>query len=83
MARTILWYAYFWLFQLVSTVFLLAYFSLGLLGRTKAQEKLLAWVTRAWARQMVALAGGKVEVSGLENLRAPSTSRCSSVSSPG
>jgi 1-acyl-sn-glycerol-3-phosphate acyltransferase len=70
MARTILWYAFFWLFQLVSTVFLLAYFFLGLLGRGRAQARLLEWVTRAWARKMVALAGGNVEVSGSETLPA-------------
>ena len=70
MVRTILWFAYFWLFQLASTVFLLAYFLLGLPGLKKAQTGLLLWVTRAWARQMIAAAGGRVEVSGLENLPA-------------
>lgn len=70
MARTIFWFAYFWLFQLVSTLFLLAYFLLGLPGLKKAQAGLLLWITRSWARQMIGLAGGKVEVSGLENLPA-------------
>ena len=68
MARTVLWFAYFWLFQLVSTIFLLAYYLLGLLGRKRAQADFLYRITRAWARQMVGLAGGRVEVSGLENL---------------
>jgi 1-acyl-sn-glycerol-3-phosphate acyltransferase len=70
MLRTIIWFVYFWLFQLASTVFLLAYFLLGLAGWKKMQEEFLAWITRAWARQMVALAGGRVEVRGLENLPA-------------
>ncbi len=70
MARTIFWFAYFWLFQLVSTIFLLACFLLGLLGLKKAQAGLLLWITRNWARQMFGLAGGQVEVSGLENLPA-------------
>jgi len=66
--RTIFWFTYFWLFQLVSTPFLLAYFILGLLDRGKSQAKVLDWLTRTWARHLVALAGGRVEVSGLENL---------------
>ncbi|MCU0237642.1 MAG: 1-acyl-sn-glycerol-3-phosphate acyltransferase [Acidobacteria bacterium] len=68
MARTIIWFAYFWLFQLVSTLFLPVYFVLGLLGREAARDRFLLWVTSTWARQMVAVAGGRVEVSGLENL---------------
>ena len=68
MLRTIVWFAYFWLFQLASTIFLFAYFLLGVLGWKGKQAIFLDWITRTWARQMVALAGGKVEVSGLENL---------------
>ncbi|HOW45038.1 MAG TPA: lysophospholipid acyltransferase family protein [Candidatus Aminicenantes bacterium] len=68
MIRTVLWFAYFWLFQLASTPFLLAHFLFGLLGRRRAQAALLERVTRAWARQMIAAAGGKVEVAGTENL---------------
>lgn len=68
MARTVLWFAYFWLFQLVSSIFLLAYCLLGFLGRNRAQADFLYRITRTWARQMVGLAGGRVEVSGLENL---------------
>lgn len=68
MARTAFWFVYFWVFQLASTVFLLAHFLLGLLKRRGAQAALLEWITRTWARQMVGLAGGRVEVRGLENL---------------
>jgi len=68
MARTVFWYAYFWLFQLISTIFLLAYYLIGLLGRKRTQANFLYRITRAWARQMIAAAGGKVEVAGLENL---------------
>ena len=42
----------------------------GKTRRKKSQAKFLHWITRAWARQMVALAGCRVEVSGLENLPA-------------
>ena len=71
MLRTAFWFTYFWLFQLVSTLFLLVYFLLGLLGREKSQAKFLHWITRAWARQMVALAGctGMDVVSILKKMR--------------
>jgi 1-acyl-sn-glycerol-3-phosphate acyltransferase len=68
MLRTVFWFAYFWLFQLASTLFLLAHFLLGLLGLKRRQAALLLWISRTWARQMIAAAGGKVEVSGLELL---------------
>jgi 1-acyl-sn-glycerol-3-phosphate acyltransferase len=71
MARTVLWFIYFWLLQLVSIPFLLVYFLLGFLGQKKSQENLLSRVTCIWARQMIAAAGGKVEVSGLENMPPP------------
>ncbi len=70
MVRTFLWFAYFWLFQLASMPFLLAYFALGVLGRKQKQAQFLEWITRTWARQLVALAGGRIEISGLENLPA-------------
>jgi 1-acyl-sn-glycerol-3-phosphate acyltransferase len=68
MARTVFWFACFWLFQLVSTLFLTVYFLLGLLDWKNRQAALLEWISRAWAQAMVSLAGGTVEVSGLENL---------------
>ena len=70
MLRTVFWFTYFWLFQLASPIFLLGYFLLGLLGRKKSQARLLYRLTRSWARQLIIIAGGRVEVSGLENLPA-------------
>lgn len=70
MLRTVLWFAYFWLFQAVSIFFLLAHSLFGFLGLKRRQDRLLEWVTGAWARQMIAAAGGKIEVTGLENLPA-------------
>jgi 1-acyl-sn-glycerol-3-phosphate acyltransferase len=68
MARTIFWFACFWLLQLLSPPFLLVYFLLGFLGRKQAQAKFLDWTTRHWARLLIVIAGGRVEISGLENL---------------
>jgi 1-acyl-sn-glycerol-3-phosphate acyltransferase len=70
MARTIFWYACFWLLQLLSPLFLLVYFLLGFLGRKQIQAKFLDLATRTWARLLISIAGGRVEVSGLENLPA-------------
>jgi len=68
MARTIFWFAYFWLFQLLSTLCLPVYFLFGLLGQKAIQKKFLYRLTRTWARQLIIIAGGQVEISGLENL---------------
>jgi len=68
MLRTILWYSCFWLVQLISVFFLLIYLLLGLLGRKQDQAEFLDWATRTWARLLIAIAGGRVDVSGLENL---------------
>jgi len=70
MARTIFWYVCFWLLQLLSIFFLALYFILGLLGQAAPQKNFLHWSTRTWARLMIAIAGGRVEISGLENLPA-------------
>jgi hypothetical protein len=49
MIRTFLWFAFFWLFQLLSLPFLLAYFILGLLGRKHAQAPVIHASSPAWA----------------------------------
>ena len=68
MARTILWYVSFWLLQLLSTLCLAVYFLLGLLGQKAIRNKFLYRLTRTWARLLIGIAGGRVEISGLENL---------------
>ena len=70
MARTIFWFACFWLLQLLSIIFLSVYFLLGLLGQKSTQKKFLYCLTRIWARLLISIAGGRVEISGLENLPA-------------
>ena len=70
MARTIFWFSCFWLAQLLSTLCLAVYFLLGLFGQKAIQEKFLFRLTRTWARLLLSIAGGRVEISGLENLPA-------------
>ncbi|HSQ34951.1 MAG TPA: lysophospholipid acyltransferase family protein [Candidatus Binatia bacterium] len=70
MLRTIIWYTCFWLLQLLSVFFLALYFVFGLAGMAALQKKYLHWTTRTWARLLIAIAGGRIEVLGLENLPA-------------
>ncbi len=70
MARTILWYAGFWLLQLLSLPCLAMVLLLQLSGREAAREKFLSLTVRTWARLLIAFAGARVQVLGLENLPA-------------
>ena len=71
MARTILWYASFWLLQLLSIPCLAIIFLFWLSGQKAIREKFIYLTVRAWARLLLYFAGARVEVFGLENL--PST----------
>lgn len=72
MTRTVLWYVSFWLLQLLSTLCLPVYFLLGLLGLKAVREKFIYLTARTWARLLIGIAGGRVEVTGLENMPAAS-----------
>lgn len=68
MIRTIIWFIYFWLFLIFSLPFI-AYAKIqDLLGNTKARDRIARKAARIWARSLVKLAGGKVTVTGAENL---------------
>jgi 1-acyl-sn-glycerol-3-phosphate acyltransferase len=68
MIRTILWFIYFWLYQIVTLVVFIPVGILLLLGRRDLLERLVEILTTRWARDMIWAAGGKVSISGLENL---------------
>jgi 1-acyl-sn-glycerol-3-phosphate acyltransferase len=70
MARTILWYVAFWLLQLLSLPCLVIVLLLQAAGRQAARDKILFLTVRTWARLLIAFAGARVAVSGLENLPA-------------
>jgi len=70
MLRTIIWYGCFWLLQLFSILFLALFSLFGLTGMETLQKRFLYWATRSWARLLIAIAGGRVVVSGVENLPA-------------
>lgn len=68
MVRTVFWFVYFWVYQIISLFFLSYYFLLGKLGKKEKQQQYLHRVTSRWARSMFWAAGATVEVKGLENL---------------
>jgi 1-acyl-sn-glycerol-3-phosphate acyltransferase len=68
MTRTILWYASFWLLQLLSIPCLAVVFLLWISGRKTIREKFIYLTARTWARLLLCFAGARVEVLGLQNL---------------
>lgn len=68
MLRTILWFAYFWIIQLVLLVFLAAVTLMDLLGFKGFSQAFANKLAYLWAKSMVILAGAKVKVSGQVNL---------------
>lgn len=68
MIRTAYWFTMFWLYQLVSLLFLAYYGILGKLGKKEHQKAFLYKISSRWARSMVRFSGSKVEVIGLENI---------------
>ncbi len=70
MIRTYLILIVFWIFMLFSLFFFIPYLPLLLPGLSKAREAYVLAMTRFWARFVIFLTGGSVEVRGLENLPA-------------
>lgn len=68
MLRTILWYIYFWIYQVVSLTFFVPLFFLRLLRLTETETSYVRFVTRSWARSMIWAAGGTVTVRGREHV---------------
>ena len=68
MIRTILWYAYFWLYQLVSLSFFVPLALLRLFKLGEQEEAYIHLVTSSWARNMIRAAGGRITVRGLHRI---------------
>lgn len=66
--RTIIWFIYFWLYliALLPQYFYLKYQTKR--GKTQHVQEIVDKCVANWARRLIALAGGKVHVSGLENI---------------
>ncbi len=68
MPRTILFFAYFWLSLVLSLLVCLPYGALALLGLSSGARPLAQAAVRAWARSVLAAAGARIRVSGLEQI---------------
>ncbi|MCK5738549.1 1-acyl-sn-glycerol-3-phosphate acyltransferase [bacterium] len=68
MIRTILWFTYFWIYMILSLVVFIPIGILLLIGRRDLLDRLVVALSTRWARDMIWAAGGKVSISGLENL---------------
>ncbi len=68
MIRTILWYVYFWLYQLVSLTFFIPLMALRLLKLKEQETAYVYYVTSSWARNLIRAAGGRITVRGLDRM---------------
>lgn len=66
--RTILWFLYFWLYLLAVEPWLWKVRALKRQGRTEEHDILAGRIIHNWARRLLAAAGARVTVEGLENL---------------
>lgn len=66
--RTILWFIYFWLYQLAILPNRLRAKHLAKKGDASGHDALVRKTVGPWARGMIRAAGGKVTVTGLENM---------------
>ena len=66
--RTFVYYTSFWLYLLVSSVFMLWMVLLRCLGRREQAREYATRRAAAWGRAMVWLSGGEIAVEGLENV---------------
>lgn len=66
--RTILWFAYFWGYLLVVQPLLLRVRGLGKKHETAEHDRIVGDVVGRWARRLLAAAGARMTVLGLENL---------------
>ncbi len=70
MLRTIIWYFLFWVYLTASIVFFIPLVVLGICKQKTLREKYVFSLSSSWGRIVVRIAGGRVTVSGLENIPA-------------
>ncbi len=68
MAKTALFFFFFWFGLLVSLILLPAYYVLKIFKWKQAEKKYVHYVSNRWARFTLFTAGVKLSVSGLENI---------------
>lgn len=67
MIRTVLWFANFWTVMVFTLLLFIPYFFLFVFQKNKIKT-FVSFCSSHWARYMIEVAGGKVEVCGLENI---------------
>ncbi len=73
MIRTVFWYIYFWVFMIFSIFLIIPYWLLLTLRQKIEADRYLKIIVTLWSKSLIAIAGGKVKVYGLENV--PSKTR--------
>lgn len=68
MPRTIVWFVYFWLYQIALLPTLIKVTRLARSGRIKERDSIVNKVVPNWARSLVNLTGSSIVVKGEENI---------------
>lgn len=68
MIRTIFWYTFFWLYMIVSLFLLIPLLFMRIFKLKKVRRRYLSFVAGAWARNQIWATGGKVTITGMENI---------------
>lgn len=68
MIRTLIWFIYFWIYQLLALPKLKKADQLKAAGEIEALEALVTPEVQRWAGKLLSLAGVKVELRGVENI---------------
>lgn len=73
MIKTVLIFTYFWLVLLFTSLGLLLWLILYLLGTDGLRTRFTQWIVQSWARHFLKVVGAEVQVDGLD--RVPKTGR--------
>ncbi|AFM40710.1 1-acyl-sn-glycerol-3-phosphate acyltransferase [Desulfosporosinus acidiphilus SJ4] len=68
MIRTIIWFAYFWLYLIAIEPVLMRINHLSKMGRISERDKLTSEIAKKWARSLLKCAGVTVTISGEEKI---------------
>lgn len=70
MIRTIIWFLYFWLYQVFALPVMLRVWYLDKRHQVSARDRQVHRIVLHWSRSLVNLAGSEIKVTGLENVPA-------------
>ncbi len=66
--KTLFWFAYFWIFLILSIPFLFVADIIKALGKDESYKKLVIAVTRLWTNSLLLIAGVKVKTKNIHNV---------------